>query len=159
MKTPTVLSRRIGASKRSTQQRRAFLAVGARAHLVAGEAIAGTRELQEDGRDQEHPDEHVHAPSPPTRMIVMPSAISRMVRMAAVALARISLPSVPPRRSRRLSLAAWRGWGGRPSPPATTGSPRRAVSSRQFIDGVVTRGRPGRGKTPGGICFGGGPAL
>ena len=54
-----VLATRIGASTRSSQQRRALRAVDRRAGVVAREPVAGAGELEQDGRDQGEPDEHV----------------------------------------------------------------------------------------------------
>jgi len=48
-----------GGEHTQRQQRRAFGAVARRARVVAGESVAGARQLEHDWSDQHQPDEHV----------------------------------------------------------------------------------------------------
>ena len=57
--TAIVSSTRTGPATRSTHMRRAFAHVRLVPEVVAGEAVADARELRDDERGDDHPDEHV----------------------------------------------------------------------------------------------------
>ena len=79
-------------------QRRALLAVGGRAEVIAGEAVAGAGELHQHRRDQQQPDEHVRGAK--AAHVDDRHALGEQQRDSTTAAALVSaaLPSMPPKR-------------------------------------------------------------